>query len=126
MKKIVSLFSLFLSIFIFAWLRYYGESAVYNYHVAYVVEYLFYWGVVVFILSLFAFMLNNAKYKVWFFITILFMVISILFTYSVDENDVLFSGQYVILLLIGLYSFVSIIYFLVQFLKNKKQPSFVE
>lgn len=120
MKKIISLSILIISAILFIWLKYYGELPSYNYHIAYVVEYLFYWGLALFVLSLFAFALNNKKYKIWFLITIPFAFLSILFAYDTDLNDVLFSGQYVILWLIGLYSFFSIIYFIIQFFKNKK------
>jgi hypothetical protein len=121
MKKITSLSVLVLSAILFGWLKYYGESPSYNYHIAYVFEYLFYWIVAIFILSLFAFLLNNAKYKIWFIITMTFMFLSIILAYSVDGNDALFSGDYINLWLISLYSFISIIYFIVQFVKKDKK-----
>ena len=125
MKKIISLSILVMSALLFMWLKYYSELLSYNYHIAYVVEYFFYWSVALFVLSLFAFMLNNIKYKIWFLITIPFIILSILFAYSIDGHDIFFSGQYVILWLISLYSFISIIYFIVQFFKNKKPSTLV-
>ncbi len=121
MKKITSLFILVVAILLFIWLKYYGESSSYNYHLAYFAEYVLYWSVDIFILSLFAFAINNTKYKRWLIVTIPLMLISIAFAYSIDGNDVLFDGQYVTFWLIGLYSFFSIIYFIVQFFKKDKQ-----
>lgn len=121
MKKITSSCILVVSFLLFAWLRYYGELPSYNYHVAYVVEYLFYWSIALFVLSLFAFVLSSIKYKIWLYITAPFMILSILFAYSIDGHDVLFSGQYIVLWLITLWSFISLIYFIVQFIKNKKR-----
>jgi succinate-acetate transporter protein len=120
MKKIISLSILVITIILFMWLKYYGESSSYNYHVAYIVEYLFYWGIALFILSLFAFLLKRAKYKIWFLVTIPFIILSIFFAYNIDNHDILFNGQYVTLWFISLYSFISIIYFIVQFVKEKK------
>jgi hypothetical protein len=119
MKKITSLSMLIIFILLFVFLKYYAGLQSYNYHVAYFLEYLFYWSAALFLLSLFAFVLSNIKYKIWFSITILFMVISILFASSISDNDMFFSGQYVILWIISLYSLVSVIYFIVQFFKNK-------
>src|SRR5690349_7757134 len=120
MKKMISSCVLVVSFLLFAWLRYYGELPSYNYHVAYVVEYLFYWSIALFVLSLFASVLSDVKYKIWFFIAIPFLFVSILGAYNTDGHDILFSGQYVILWSIILYSFISIIYFTVQFLKKNK------
>src|ERR1035437_758562 len=119
MKKITSLSMLIIFILLFVFLKYYAGLQSYNYYVAYFLEYLFYWSAALFLLSLFAFVLSNIKYKIWFSITILFMVISILFASSISDNDMFFSGQYVILWIISLYSLVSVIYFIVQFFKNK-------
>ena len=120
MKKVISLSVLAISGLLFIWLWYYGKSASYDYHIADFIEYIFYWSVALFILSLFAFVLNDKKYKVWFFITILFMFVFVLFAYNTGEHDALFSGDYVNFWFISLYSFISIIYFIVQFIKKPK------
>ena len=120
MKKLISVLILIVSVLLFIWLIYYGELPYYNYHLAYVAEYVLYWGVTLFILSLFAFVLNDKKYKLWFLITIPFVILSILLAYDTDMHDALFSGQYVILWIISLYSITSLIYFIIQFFKNRK------
>ncbi len=126
MRKIINLFLLIISIFLFIWLKYYGELPSYNYQVAYIVEYIFYWSIVIFILSLFASGLSSVKYKVWLLITVPFIIFSIIAANDTDHGDILFSGQYIILWLISLYSFISIIYFIIQFFKNKKHSTLLK
>lgn len=123
MKKIYSLSALLVSVILFMWLYYYDKSFSYNYHVANVIEYFFYWSTALFVLSLLAFVLNNTKYKIWFFVTIPCAILSVLIAYDIDGHDIFFNGEYITFWLISFYSFISIIYFIVQFLKNKKNNS---
>ncbi len=123
MKKIISLSLFILSLAIFFWLSSYTNEWPFNYHVSEFVSYLFYWSSVLFIVSLLALTLNQKKYKIWLFVTIIYIAISVLIAWATGDGNgaiVSFDGELTTWFLIGLYSLISIIYFIAQFFKENK------
>lgn len=89
-----------------------------------IIQYPFVWFVISIPLSLFALFLNTEKHKFWLKFTGMFFVISMVLVYLMPEYDPgIFSVDRELTnwFLAGLYSFVSIIYFTVQFIKDRKQ-----
>ncbi|OGI90690.1 hypothetical protein A3A95_02280 [Candidatus Nomurabacteria bacterium RIFCSPLOWO2_01_FULL_39_18] len=122
MKKIISFSLLLLSVGIFLGYSSYTKGP-FDYNTAQFIGYLFYWGVVLFIVSLFAFVLDTKKYKIYSLITLVYVLISILLAYETGGGSgaiVSFDGKDLTLFFAGLYSFISIIYFIVQLFKNRK------
>ena len=129
MKKIISLLLLVLSGVIFYWYSSYTRQWPFDYHVAQFVGYLLYWSVALFVVSLFAFMLDNKKYKIWLLVTVVYVALSILFSYETGDGNnaiVSFDGKDLTWIFTSLYSLISIIYFIVQFFKNRKQSTLVK
>jgi hypothetical protein len=127
MKKIISLLLLLLSVGIFFWYSFYIKKS-FDYQIAQFIGYLFYWSVTLFIVSLFALVLNKKKYKIWLLATLVYVFISILIAYETGDGNgaiISFDGKDLTWFFVGLYSFISIIYFIVQFFKNKKQSTLV-
>lgn len=127
MKKIVSLILLLLTGGIFFWYSSYTQGF-FDYNIAQFIGYIFYWSVALFIVSLFAFMIDDRKYKIWLLISGIYVIISILIAVGVGDGDssvVSYDGKSFTWFFAGLYSLVCIIYFIVQFLKNKKQSTLV-
>lgn len=127
MKKIISLLLLVLSIGIFFWYSSYTKGP-FDYHVAQFVGYLFYWSVTLFFVSLFAFVIDGIKYKKWLLITGIYVLISILIAYETGDGSgaiISFDGKDLTWFFAGLYSFISVVYFIVQFFKNRKQATLV-
>ena len=123
MKRIISLSLLVLSVVIFFWLSSYTNEWPFDYHVSEFVGYLFYWSVTLFVVSLFALMLDERKYKIWLLVTSIYVLVSILFAYGTGDgegNILSFDGEAITWFFAGLYSFVCIIYFIIQFIKKHK------
>lgn len=129
MKKKTSLVLLFLSILLFATLYAYTETNLinpngyFNYHVSDFIGYIFLWSLTLFILSLLAFKLDVKKYRIWLIVGVIVSVISILMAYAAGDGNgaiVDIDGELTTWFFVGLYSFISIIYFIVQFLKKPK------
>lgn len=122
MKKIVSVILFVLSLGIIFSSEYYTIWP-FNYHIAEFIGYVVIWFVVLFIVSLFALVLENIKYKKWFSLSVVFTLLSIFIAYKIgDGNGGILSvdGELMTWFLSGLYSFISLIYFIVQFVKNRK------
>ena len=122
MKKIISLLFLLLSVGIFFWLSSYTTKWPFNYHISEFVGYLFYWSITLFVVSLFAFILDQKGYKIWLLLTGIYTVVSILIAWSVGDGNgaiISFDGEMITWFLAGLYFLVCIIYFIVQFSKRK-------
>jgi hypothetical protein len=89
-----------------------------------IVQYPFIWFFILTPISLVAFTLNDQKYKFWLKFTSMFFVVSMFFVYIMPEYDpaiVSIDRKLTNWFFVGLYSLISIIYFIVQFIKNKKQ-----
>src|SRR3989344_5904650 len=118
-KKITSFGFLFLSVGIFFLYSFYTKES-FNYHIAQFIGYLFYWSVTIFVVSLFAFLINDKIYRSWLLFTVLYVFLSLLIAYGVGDGSsaiVSFDGKDITWFLAGLYSFISIIYFAVQYFK---------
>ncbi|MCX6752687.1 MAG: hypothetical protein NTZ87_04300 [Candidatus Nomurabacteria bacterium] len=83
------------------------------------------WFLVLIPLSLLALTLNDRKHKFWLKFTGIFFAISMFFVFLIPEtargimlNPDRESANW---FFVGLYSFISIIYFFVQFFKNKNK-----
>ena len=134
MKKKIDWSLLVLSIFLFLFLYVYTETNIlntsghFNYHISDFVGYLLFWSLTLFVLSLLASKLEASKYKIWLIISILASIISMLIAYAVGDGNssiISINGEFITWFFTGLYSLVSIIYFIVQFFKNKKQSTLV-
>lgn len=86
-------------------------------------EYPFLWVLILIPLSLFALTLNDQKHKFWLKFTGIFFIISMVIVFLTPEYGtgiVSIDRELINWFLAGLYSFISIIYFIVQFFKSKK------
>ena len=123
MKKIISLLLFLILVGIFFWYSSYTKQWPFDYHIAQLVGYLLYWSIALFLVSLFALVLNKRKYKIWLLITAIYVIIAVLIAYSVGGgNDAIVNidGKLLTWYLAGLYSFVSVIYFIVLIFQNNK------
>ena len=122
MKKIVSIILLLVSAgSLFVVKKY--EVWPFDYHFANLLEFISLWLVVFFIISLFALGLPEKKYKIWFFISIPVVLLSLYWAYMVGDGNgaiLSFDGEMITWFCVGIYSIVSFIFVLVNFLKNKK------
>jgi hypothetical protein len=124
MKKIFSIGFFVMGIVILSIYYIYISNPQFNYLTAQFIAYLFYWSVAVFIVSLFALVIDKIKYKKWLLITLVYVLISLIFGYKVGDGNggiIDIDGQSLTFLLAGFYSFISIIYFLIHFFKNRKK-----
>src|SRR3989338_3985828 len=134
MKKKTSLVLLFLLILLFSTLYAYTETNLinqggYNYHVCDFIGYVFLWIFMLFILSLLAFKLDINKYKTWLIISLIISAVSIFFAYAAGDGNgavVDIDGELTTWFFVGLYSFISVVYFIVQFFKNRKQSTLIK
>jgi hypothetical protein len=80
------------------------------------------WFLVLIPLSLLALILNNKKHNNWLIITGIFFIISMIIVYLMpeyDSNVVFIDRELTNWFFVGLYSLVSVIYFIIQFVKYK-------
>ena len=135
MKKKTSFLLLFLSALLFFSLYIYTEtnlvnlSGYFNYNISNFFEYIFWWSLTLFIFSLFALKLDTNQYKTWLKISILVSLVSILMSYSIGDGNgtiIDINGELFTWLSTIMYSLISIIYFITQFLKSKKQSTLVK
>ena len=125
MKKKVSLLLLALSIVVYIGYSYYTVGS-FDYNFAQFIGYIFYWCVTLFIVSLMAFTVDSRRYKTLSLITLVYVFISILIAYETGDGGsgiVSFYGKDLFLFFAGLYLFISIIYFIVQYFKNRSKPA---
>ncbi|MHB1316577.1 MAG: hypothetical protein ACYCZW_01835 [Minisyncoccota bacterium] len=84
----------------------------------------FVWSLLLIPLSLLSLTLNEQKHKFWLKFTGIFFLISMIIAYATSERGS--SGIFTVdreltnWFFAGLYGFISIIYFIVQFVKNRK------
>lgn len=93
------------------------------------IYYPFVWFLALVPLSLFALTLNDQKHKFWLKFTSVFFVISMFFVYMMPEYGsgiVSIDRELTNWFSAGLYSFISIIYFIVQFIKSKNQITYTK
>lgn len=86
-------------------------------------QYPFLWSLLMIPLSLFALVLNDQRHKFWLKFTGIFFLISMVIVYLMPEYDpgiVSIDRELTNWFFAGVYSFISIIYFIVQFVKNKR------
>lgn len=99
-----------------------GPSAIYF-------QYPSLWVLILVPLSLLAIALNDQKYKFWLKFTGIFFATSMIVVFLMPEYDsaiVSVDRELTNWFFLGLYSFISIVYFIVQFFKNKKQFTLVK
>ncbi|OGI86452.1 hypothetical protein A3A05_02780 [Candidatus Nomurabacteria bacterium RIFCSPLOWO2_01_FULL_41_12] len=127
MKKIITLLLLVLSVGVFLGYSSYTKES-FDYNIAQFIGYLFYWCVALFVVSIFALSIDQKKYKKWMLVSGIYVLISILIAYATGDGNgaiISFDGKDLTLFFAGLYSIISIIYFIVQFFKNRKQSTLV-
>ncbi len=81
------------------------------------------WFLILIPLSLLALTLTDEKHKFWLKFTGIFFAISMVIVFLLPEYDsaiVSVDRELGNWFFVGLYSFISIIYFIIQFVKNKK------
>ena len=122
MKKIAPFGFLVLSIGIFLGYSSYIQGP-FDYHVAQFIGYLFYWSAALFIVSLFATILDTRKYKTWLLVTSIYVLISILIAWGTGDGNgaiISFDGKDLTWFFAGLYSIVSIVYFIAHYFERRK------
>ena len=122
MKKIISIIFLFLTVGIFLGYSSYTKTS-FDYDFSQFIGYLFYWSLDIFLVSLVALSLNKKQYKLWSLFTTISALLSIVIAYKIGGGNsgiVSFDGKDATWFFAGLYSFASIIYFIVQYLKRNK------
>ncbi len=88
------------------------------------IGYVFYWSAVLFLVSLLASFLEEKKYKIWLYLSVTYIVLSLLVAFNVAGGNGMilsFDGKLLTWFFAGLYTFISIIYFIVQFIKNRRK-----
>jgi uncharacterized membrane protein len=81
------------------------------------------WSLIIFIINIFALSLDIKKYKIWLFISIIFVAASILLAYNTGDGNgaiVSIDGEMQTWFLSGFYSLVSIIYFTFQHFRGNR------
>ena len=84
----------------------------------------FLWTLVLIPLSFFALVLNDQKHKIWLKFTGIFFVVSMVLVFITPEYGhgiVSIDRELVNWFTVGLYSLVSVVYFITQFFKNRKK-----
>jgi len=135
MKKKTTFVLLLLSILLFVFLYTYTETRLlnqyryFNYHVSNLLEYILLWSLSLLILSLGASKLDINKYKIWLLVSISISVFSLVIAYMTGDGNggiVDIDGELVTWFLVGLYSFLSFIYFIIQLFKNRKSNKSIQ
>ncbi len=120
MKKIFSFVFFVLALASISY-TYKYEHWPYNYHVANFLEQLSLWLLLVFMFSLVSFILDYKNYKIWSILTVLWIILSLFLSYKIGDGSgtiISTDGEMITWYLIGLYSIVSIFYFITQYLKK--------
>lgn len=82
------------------------------------------WFLALIILSIFALTLSDQKHKFWLKFTGIFFVIGMFFVFAMPEYGtgiVSIDRELTNWFFVGLYSFISVIYFIVQFFKTRSK-----
>lgn len=86
-------------------------------------QYLIVWFLSFTLLSLLGLIVNDQKHKFWLKFTAIFSALSVLIVYMTPEYGsgiVSIDRELTNWLLAGLYSFISVVYFITQFVKNRR------
>lgn len=121
MKRILAFVFLFLSLVTFGAYSQYVKGD-FDYDTAQIISYLFYWFVTIFLLSLFAIVLKYKEYKFWITTTIIIVLTSFFVAVKAGDGSsaiISFDGKNLTWIFVGIYSFLSLIYFFFQYFKNK-------
>ena|SRR3989344_897991 len=92
-------------------------------------EYSLLWILILIPLSLLALTLNDQKHKFWLKFTGIFFAVSMFIVFLMPEYDtgiVSVDRELTNWFFVGLYSFISVVYFIVQFFKNRKQSTLIK
>lgn len=121
MKKKFIFIALLLFILSFILTSAYADKLL-GYNVVDNISYVFLWTIILTPLSVFALTLNDQKHKFWLKFTGIFFTISMFIVFLMPEYGtgiVSIDRELTNWFFVGLYSFISIIYFIVQFTKRK-------
>lgn len=122
MKKIVSIVLLILVLGTYLSFTSYIKG-VFDYHIAQLISYILIWLTTLFVISIFASSLGDINYKFWLLISSVLTLLSLLIAYNIgDGNGAIIStdGKLATWFFAGLYSVVSIIYIIVNYINIKK------
>lgn len=95
----------------------------YDYYTSELLGYIFWWSTTLLILGSISVFIKDYFYKKWLIVSSIIALLSIIFAYKNRRGSggiLSFDGELITFTIIGLYSFISIIYFIVQFVKNKR------
>ena len=90
------------------------------------IGYPLFWFLIWIPLTLLALILNEQKHKLWLKFTVVFFAVSMVLVFITPEYGhgiVSIDRELVNWFFVGLYSFISIVYFIVQYLKKKSPPT---
>ena len=127
MKKKFIIIAVLLFLFSFLLTSSYADK-LFGYTIVDNIAYIFLWTLVLIPLSLFALTLNDQKHKFWLKFTGIFFAISMFIVFLMPEYGtgiVSVDRELTNWFFVSSYSLISIIYFIVQFLKTKKQSTLV-
>ena len=127
MKKKFIIIAVLLFLFSFLLTSSYADK-LFGYTIVDNIAYIFLWTLVLIPLSLFALTLNDQKHKFWLKFTGIFFAISMFIVFLMPEYGtgiVSVDRELTNWFFVSSYSLISIIYFIVQFLKPKKQSTLV-
>ena len=127
MKKKFAFLAILLFVLSFILTSTYADKLL-SYNVVDNISYVFLWTITLIPLSLFALSLNDQKHKFWLKFTGIFFVVSMFIVFLMPEYDssiVSVDRELTNWFFVGLYSLISIIYFIVQFIKKQKQVTLV-
>jgi hypothetical protein len=122
MKKIFTLFFGLTLLVLFSYYYKYTNDQ-FDYRVASKIWNFCQWSLIIFIINIFALSLDIKKYKIWLFISIIFVAASILLAYNTGDGNgaiVSIDGEMQTWFLSGFYSLVSIIYFTFQHFRGNR------
>lgn len=120
-KKFIGIVVLFF-LFLFALTSNYADKLL-GYDVVDNIAYLFFWSIILIPLSLLALILNEQKHKFWLKFTGIFFAISMIIVFLLPEYDrglVSLDRELANWFFVGLYSLISMVYFITQFIKSRK------
>jgi len=124
-KKFLSLMFV-LSLLTLGFLYLYTETnfiqSSYDYYTSELIAYIFWWFSALFVLGLVGLLVRDYLYKIWIGASIVVASLSLIFAYINRRGGggiLSFDGELITFIMIGLHSFISLVYFVVQYFKSR-------
>ncbi len=122
LKYLTTVLTIVLPLSLYTYASYYGPQSL-SYTTTEFITYVLIWGIALFFVNLIALLLQIEKYKKWLLFSLgIFLVSVVIACLNMrGSNTILsFNGEIISWILAVLYSFSSIVYFIVQFIKNRR------